>query len=298
MVDQGPTINSALDTVPMEAAAKLMPPYTFVDTMDAVPVMLRQIEEAREQLDATKINPHTPLLYIDVEGCDLCRHGTVSLIQIHIPTIQMTFILDVFVLGADVFTASIDPSITLKSILESPEIIKCFFDVRNDSDALYNIYHISMTSVVDLQILENATRRGSKRLLNGLSRTIRTDAGLAKDVLAKWVEVKQSGKEIFDPPADPVSTENGVKSEVANIAPSDAVREKIFKAFEIRPLPQALIEYCINDVIHLPRLWLIYDRKLDYNWRAKTENESVWRLHLAIQDTYYGHSGNMALGPF
>ncbi|KAF9512955.1 hypothetical protein BS47DRAFT_1344899 [Hydnum rufescens UP504] len=175
----------------------------------------------------------------------------------------MTFILDVFVLGADIFTTSIDPSITLKSILESREIIKCFFDVRNDSDALYNIYHISMTSVVDLQILENATRRGSKRLLNGLSRTICTDAGLAKDVLAKWVEVKK------------ISTESGVKSEVAIIAQNDAVLEKNFKAFEIRPLPQALIEYCINDVIHLPRLWLIYDRKLDYKWRAKTENEST-----------------------
>jgi len=290
-------MNSALDSMPVEAAAKPTP-YTFVDTLDAVQDMLRQIEEAREQLDATKINPHTPLLYVDVEGCDLCRHGTISLIQIHIPTIQMTFILDVFVLGADIFTTSIDPSITLKSILESREIIKCFFDVRNDSDALYNIYHISMKSVVDLQILENATRRGSKRLLNGLSRTICTDAGLAKDVLAKWVEVKKSGKEIFDPPAGPVSTESGVKSEVAIIAQNDVVLEKNFKAFEIRPLPQALIEYCINDVIHLPRLWLIYDRKLDYKWRAKTENESVWRLHLATQDTYYGRGGNMALGPF
>lgn len=75
----------------------------------------------------------------------------------------------------------------------------------------------------------------------------------------------------------------------------------------------------IQDVIHLPKLWAIYDAKLDAVWRAKSENEAVWRLQLAKQDVYYGKSeitppsppvpcrvfllslrldGNMALGPF
>jgi len=133
-------MDAVTDTKPIETVAKLTAPYTYVDTLEGVQDMLRQIEAAREELDATKINPHTPLLYVDIEGDDLCRYGSVSLIQMHIPTIKMTFIIDVFVLGADVFTTSIEPSITLKSVLESEDIIKCFFDVRNDSDALHNIY--------------------------------------------------------------------------------------------------------------------------------------------------------------
>jgi len=134
--------------------------------------------------------------------------------------------------------------------------------------------------------------------LNGLARTIRTDAGLTPDVVATWLEVKKRGKELFNTPTDTVLTERGQEREVGVAVPDNAVSETNFKAFEIRPLPQALLEYCINDVIHLPRLWSIYDRKLDYKWRAKTENEAVWRLQLAKQDVYYGRNGNMALGPF
>lgn len=46
----------------------------------------------------------------------------------------------------------------------------------------------------------------------------------------------------------------------------------------------------IQDVIHLPRLWAIYDTKLNISWRAKTENEAKWRLQLAKQNVYYGKS--------
>lgn len=87
-----------------------------------------------------------------------------------------------------------------------------------------------MDGVVDLQILEVATRRGSKRLLNGLARSIKTDAGLGKEVLAAWLDVKMKGKTIFN------ETREGV----------DGKPGPDFSIIDERPLPPELLEYSIN----------------------------------------------------
>lgn len=191
--------------------------YDLVDTVDGIRTTLRHILDARREHEDTE-DPDTPLLFVDAEGNNLCRHGTVSLLQIHIPQTGLTFIIDISVLGTVAFSTttpclSYDLSstwrtapfaglsegdgISLKSILESPGIIKCFFDVRNDADALYNLHAISMNCVVDLQVLEVATRPGRRRFLNGLAKAIRTDGSLEPGVLARWLDVKTKGKALF-----------------------------------------------------------------------------------------------------
>jgi len=288
------------------------PPYTFIESTEALQTCLETIVSARAAAIEKKVNPHCPLLYVDIEGNDLCRFGSVSLVQIHVPIVKHTFVLDVLVLGKLAFTTSImtdvnpfslspdasasKTTVTLQALLESPEILKCFFDVRNDSDALYNIYGIFMSGIVDLQILEVATRRGSKKLLNGLARAIKTDSGLSQEVLSGWMAVKMKGKDMFNAsrPSVVAVVLHGRPPEPTNVAKE----ELDYSIIDERPLPVELLEYSINDVIHLPRLWGIYDAKLTDTWRAKVENESVWRLNLAKQDMYYGKNGNMALGPF
>ena len=105
-------------------------PFTYIDTAAGLQSCLRSILSARKVAIQTKINPHTPLLYVDIEGNDLCRYGTISLIQIYVPLVNTTFVLDVLVLGKEAFTTSVieEEEMTLKSLLESPEIVKCFFD--------------------------------------------------------------------------------------------------------------------------------------------------------------------------
>ncbi|KAF8317622.1 hypothetical protein DL93DRAFT_513037 [Clavulina sp. PMI_390] len=326
------------------------PNCVLVDTLDALSAALVDIVRAQR----VSANPAEPLLYVDIEGNDLCREGTVSLVQIHLPSIRKTLVIDITILGAAAFSHSIplprefesyaspsspfsnDAPVSLKTILESPWILKCFFDVRNDADALYNIYRISMNSVVDLQILEVATRRGKKRLLNGLARAIRTDGGLDEVTLTQWLDVKMRGKALFGardpvpPPSSPLSPRSPASPssplpstttlrnpayypmpltppsspETARSTTSSSAGSPVkeqspnFAIFDVRPLSPELLEYSVNDVIHLPRLWAIYDAKLDSKWRVKTENEAVWRLQLAKQDVYYGKNGNMALSPF
>lgn len=217
--------------------------YEFIDTIDGLKTTLRHILDARRDFDEdAERDPHMPLLFVDAEGNNLCRDGTVSLLQIHIPQSGQSFIIDIFVLQAAAFSTTIpclsydlsspsptvpapfsdnseEDGISLKSILESPAIIKCFFDVRNDADALYNLYAISINCVVDLQILENATRTGRRRLLNGLARAIRNDGSLEPAVFARWLETKEKGK--------------------ALICTNYAI-------FDTRPLPEDLLLYAVN----------------------------------------------------
>jgi exonuclease 3'-5' domain-containing protein 1 len=43
------------------------------------------------------------------------------------------------------------------------------FDIRNDSDALFSLFQISVDGIKDLQLMELATRRGSKDFVAGLA---------------------------------------------------------------------------------------------------------------------------------
>lgn len=127
--------------------------YELVDTSEGLRSALRCILDARQSFEAALLNSRTPLLYVDIEGEDLCRNGTIALIQIHISLIRKTFIIDVCSLGPSAFGISVpattadlssdsDPDnlpfphlierdpITLKTVLESSAILKCFFDCR------------------------------------------------------------------------------------------------------------------------------------------------------------------------
>ena len=92
-----------------------------------------------------------PSLYIDLEGVNLCRHGTVSIMQLYILPTQTTYLIDVYTLGDKAFsTFSSAASRTLKETLESESVPKVFFDVRNDSDALHGNFRIRLAGIQDL----------------------------------------------------------------------------------------------------------------------------------------------------
>ncbi|TAQ86185.1 hypothetical protein B7494_g5478 [Chlorociboria aeruginascens] len=83
-------------------------------------------------------------------------------------------LLDVQMLKDTKFTTPGTSGQTLKSILEAPTTPKIFFDVRNDSDALYAHYGIALQGVQDIQLMENASRSYSKNFLAGLAKCIET----------------------------------------------------------------------------------------------------------------------------
>jgi exonuclease 3'-5' domain-containing protein 1 len=62
----------------------------------------------------------------------------------------MTYIINIHILGGDAFSTTNSTRNSLKSVLESPKIPKVFFDIRDDSDALYSQYYICVNGIINV----------------------------------------------------------------------------------------------------------------------------------------------------
>jgi exonuclease 3'-5' domain-containing protein 1 len=89
-------------------------------------------------------------LYLDLEGVNLSRHGSVCILQAHNYTDGRTCIIDIHTLGDKISSTVRTSGQTLKGILESDSIPKVFFDIRNDLDILFSHVQIRLASVHDL----------------------------------------------------------------------------------------------------------------------------------------------------
>ncbi|UKZ78132.1 hypothetical protein TrVFT333_005866 [Trichoderma virens FT-333] len=98
--------------------------------------------------------------------------------SIHVHPTKTIYLIDVQSLGEKCFSTPGKCLKTLRDILKSPLIPKVFFDVRSDSDALFALFNITLDGVLDLQLMEFATR----------------------SVLRKsWKSVKEQGRLLFTP---------------------------------------------------------------------------------------------------
>lgn len=212
-----------------------------------------------------------PSLYLDLEGTNLSRTGTASIltILIHRPgSNDNTYLVDLKTLGSAAFTTANISGKTLASILESPTAPKVFFDVRNDSDALHYHFGICLRGVVDIQLLENASRspQAPKRLLHGLKRCIEHDLYFSPVQRNAWKAVKYQGRKTMD--------------------------------FDERPLSEAVRTYCAGDVRYMPRMWQLYSGRLEGKWNDMVADETERRVELSQSPGYEPHGRHKVLGPW
>lgn len=98
-------------------------------------------DEVRMQLD--NMFRGVKMIAFDSEGVDLSRMGTISIVQLGIPTGEC-FIVDVLGKGTD------DQLIQwLRIILQDSDVKKVVHDCRMDSDALFHHLKIELTNVHD-----------------------------------------------------------------------------------------------------------------------------------------------------
>jgi exonuclease 3'-5' domain-containing protein 1 len=136
--------------------------YTVVDSDSALSDMIDTLAEL-------PVTP--PSMYVDLEGVNLSRQGTIPILQFYVLPKDCTYLVDIHQLQHAAFsTTGKHSGKSLKAILEAEDIPKVFFDVRNDSDALYHHFQISLSGVHDIQLMELATRRSNRRCVNGLQR--------------------------------------------------------------------------------------------------------------------------------
>ncbi|KAL2181542.1 ribonuclease H-like domain-containing protein [Thermothelomyces heterothallicus CBS 202.75] len=212
-----------------------------------------------------------PSLYVDLEGINLSRYGSISILQIYVHPLDQAYLVDIHTLGRTAFctpgpayTASAGR--TLRDLLEDGAVPKVFFDVRNDSDALYSHFGVRLEGVVDLQLMELATRpaptavRPRNVFVSGLAKCIGV---LAPAERAAWAAAKDRGRRLFAP-------------ELGGT----------YSVFNQRPLSEEVWLYSVQDVRFLPRLWALYDarlrRKPGWEHRSQTPSFNGKGRHMAL----------------
>jgi exonuclease 3'-5' domain-containing protein 1 len=248
--------------------AALTESYSLIDT----PELLAAILPGMLNLPTSP-----PPLYVDLEGVNLSRYGTISILQIYVHPLQHTYLIDVHTLGDAAFTTTCntEAGTSLKTILESPSIYKIFFDVRRDADSLYNLFGVDLKGVGDIQLLELATRQGRKKFVNGLARCISSDAGLSWVQLREFEATKQLGVQLFLPE-----------------------RGGSYQVFNERPMRPEILLYCVQDVVLLPVLWRRYGERLSKDWAIMVSNATAERLAMAKSVNFKPNGRDMALGPW
>ncbi|KAK8013571.1 ribonuclease H-like protein [Apiospora marii] len=210
----------------------------------------------------------SPSLFLDLEGVNLSRQDP-SL------SFRSSSSLKAALTSSTAFsTPGKACKITLKDLLESDTIPKVFFDVRNDSDALFGNFNVDLAGIQDLQLMELATRAFNRRHINGLSRCIERDCPMTSGERYAWKHIKEQGVKLFAP-------EKGGSYEV----------------FNERPLPEKVRLYCVQDVQFLPRLWSYYDAKMSEKWKARVLAASKDRVILSQTPDFNGKGQHMALAP-
>ncbi|OBT61838.1 hypothetical protein VE03_08801 [Pseudogymnoascus sp. 23342-1-I1] len=237
---------------------------TFVDLeADLLPLL--------DSITNLAVDP--PSLYIDLEGIDLGRHGSISILSLHIAPTQKTYLIDIHSLGRAAFLTTNNTGISLKTTLESSTIPKIVFDIRNDSDALFSLFQISVDGIKDLQLMELANRTGSRKFISSLAKCIEEDSPTSAAAKAEWCLTKERGQRLFAP-------EKGGRYEV----------------FNERPLKPEITQYCKQDVALLPGLYGVYNTKLHQSgqafWRVHVRETTRVRIKLSQSLGYDGKSNN------
>lgn len=242
------------------------PSYTVVDCDLAVSNMV-------DSLAGLPVTP--PSIYVDLEGVKLSRQGTISILQLFVLPKDCTYLVDVHQLQHSAFsTPGKNSAKCLKDILEANDIPKVFFDVRNDSDALFHHFQIRLAGVEDIQLMELATRTFPKMYVCGLQRCIEHDARMTVAEKAAWIAAKEKGMKLFLP-------DKGGRYEV----------------FNDRPLSEEIIQYCVQDVHFLARLWSHYNAKMSAPWALKVQAATEERVSLSQSKHYNGHGKHKAMAP-
>ncbi|OAK93864.1 hypothetical protein IQ06DRAFT_363950 [Phaeosphaeriaceae sp. SRC1lsM3a] len=243
----------------------------IVDTTDQITQLIDSIAAPGLSL---------PILYIDLEGVNLSRHGSISIVTLLVDrnNTQQIYLVDVHTLNALAFNTAGTTKKTLRDILEAQQFIKVFFDVRNDSDALFSHFGIALKGIEDIQVMESATRKttASRRLVSGLAGCIRNLLSHPSNYLdyARWKSIKEHGEQLFKP-------EVGGSHDV----------------FNRRPMLKEIIQYCAGDVCYLVELRKLFLAQIQ-GCRHLVDEASRARVVASQKSTYKPHGQEKALAPW
>lgn len=236
----------------------------LVDTASAVAELVSRV---------VALPRHDCLLFIDLAGDRLSRDGTISLLQLLLMPDNVLYMIDIDSLKWECFSVNGYGGWTLKQVLESPQIVKVFFDVRNDSAALHACYDIKLEGVQDLQLMELATRT-SKKYVHGLRQCVEKSCRVTDEQKKEWVKNYVQGLNFFVP-----------------------ARGGMFDIFNRRPVIPEIEVFCAQQVCILPLLWQEYNFVLSHEWQSCATHGARQRITASQYNDFNGIGMHMTAGP-
>jgi hypothetical protein len=186
---------------------------------------------------------HISLVSFDIEGVNLGRDGTITLLQIGINE-RKVFCFDILALGKDVFQY-------LKPIFESETICKLCYDCRTDADVLKANHGVNIKYVYDIQVLYTFVfQNEGDPYLKGLQHALKIP-GIVHPQMAK--EVMLFKKKI-----------------------KDSLQKIGSEIFIQRPIPNEILMYCVSDVIYLYKMFYLWCFYVDFSVVVQA---SMYRLY-------------------
>lgn len=173
-------------------------------------------------------------LFIDLEGKDLGSYtGDVRLMSIYHKQTRHTYLVVVSELGNRAFSTKGSTNMSLRNILQSPYIIKGFWDARNDAAGLHREFGIDVGGVEDVQLLIcEATMFKHDYSRPKLDVAIETLCNMSDEVSRRMKNTKEAGKRMWKPALGGT-----------------------FAVFSERPLNSKITAYCISDTYFLDDLY-------------------------------------------
>lgn len=237
----------------------LAPPIVTVSDVAGITTMMNGIK---------MVEIHRPSYFLDLEGQNLGRNGTLDILQLYHRNSHTTYLIRVHKLGHDAFdTPGTETAMTLRDLLENVFIPKVLFDVRKDSEALFEHFGVKLQCVRDLQLMEVAARTGNKKYLKGLQTCLLIHGPLSGYTQRCFNRVKAWGRQQMN--------ENP-------------------KLFTEEPMSRRAEEYCAQDVQYLPWLYRFYSMYLDETWWQMVLDKSRKRA----EDPWRGLSGGTYFSPW
>ncbi|KAI4909767.1 uncharacterized protein J4E92_010538 [Alternaria infectoria] len=249
----------------------------MIDTPQAIVKLVDRVISLHEARNDTL---DSPIIHMSLEGVNLGRSGTVSIITLLLhesPSAQHTYLIDVHSLGAQTFSTAGANGKTLKHILQDERIPKVFFDVRIDSVALFALYSIALEGVQDVQLMDSAAieTTESREYLSWLTACVKYNPIISYYQYTTWSRGREAGEQLF-------RSELGGSPDV----------------FNKRPLPDDIIKYCVGNVACLPalrnKLW--GGRRQD--WRDMVQDETERRVAYTHGADYQPGGTDWVLAPW
>ncbi|CVL03694.1 uncharacterized protein FPRN_11878 [Fusarium proliferatum] len=157
--------------------ASLGPTIVSVESRNELKKVLQDLNELRAK--------PTPI-YLDAMG--IAKDELIDL-HLFVPSNRTLYTVNVRKLGDVAFSAVGNCDMSLGVLLETTNIPKVGFDVRDISRVLFHQFNVSLAEVHDIQLMELASRKDGqqKKYLSGLARCIDQDVSNGDPDKVRWL---------------------------------------------------------------------------------------------------------------